>query len=244
MPLQLISINSCNLPLTSNGNKDAAANEGKINKNLTKAFVKDYVEVKANGKDEVGEPSKVQDEEVDMACEQCCRFYYEWNDEEDSQKDVDEWSSDVVKKGMAHKKNSGMFLAHVAGCHDANFTAGEVFLRMLRDERAHQIKATSVAYHDKGKQLNGKLDFVMPSEDLCKLRNETVDQMIFGIGQKLRQSALTQHLAVKLFDLAFVHQQEFTGGLDEAISRFVRQSLVAAVDEKQEGNSSKEDKEN
>lgn len=138
-----------------------------------------------------------------------------------------------------------MFLAHVAGIHDANFTTGEVFLDMLRDERAHQTKATSVAYHDQGKQLNGKLDFVMPSEELCKLRNETVDQMIFGIGQKLRQSALTQHLAAKLFDLAFVHQQEFTGGLDEAISRFVRQSLVAAADENQEGNGpSKEDIEN
>ena len=53
---------------------------------------------------------------------------------------------------------------------------------------------------------------------------------------------MTQHLAVKLFDLAFVHQQEFTGGLDEAISRFVRQSLVADDNNAPNGNS--DEKEN
>ena len=74
-----------------------------------------------------------------MACEQCCRLYYEWNDEQSINQDVmvDEWNADVVTKGKPNKETSGMFLAHVAGCHDANFTAGEVFLNMLRDERAH-----------------------------------------------------------------------------------------------------------
>ena len=82
----------------------AGANDVEANRKLTNAVVKDYQEVKANGEDGVAMSPKVQNEAVDMACEQCCRFFYEWNDEEDSNKDMDEWNADVVKKGNANKK--------------------------------------------------------------------------------------------------------------------------------------------
>ena len=58
-------------------------------------------------------------------------------------------------------------------------------------------------------EADGKksLEMTMPQKSLCDLRNKVVEQIIFSVGQKLKQNTLTIHLAVKLFDLVFVHQQ-------------------------------------
>lgn len=93
---------------------------------------------------------------------------------------------------------------------------------MLNQERDHLHKCHKFAYP--GSQSSQT--FVLPGEKLVKLRNETVDQMIFKIGHNLKQSLFTIHLAVKIFDIAFVYQQEYTDSFDEAIGRTVRVSLA------------------
>ena len=133
MPLQPLSLNSSNLP-SSTATTDKAVPASK--KNVVNSKVTDYKE-KAGAATKANDAKKgnsEQEDQVDMACEACCRFYYEWNDEQAD----NEWDADVVKSGKKNMRTtSSMFLAHVAGCHDANFTAGEVFLNMLKDERAH-----------------------------------------------------------------------------------------------------------
>ena len=111
-----------------------------------------------------------------MACQHCTAHFYELNDDST--------------------------LKHQRGCHDANFTAGQVYLKMLKDERSNNLSLQKVAYHGKENKIS---KFMMPSQKLVNLRNSVVDEVIFRAGVKLRQPANTQHLACKLFDYAFLH---------------------------------------
>lgn len=65
MPLQPISIQSCNLP----SEKLDSVTDGKFHKKLSKAVVLDYQEVKASGEDDATAKSKTHINQADMACE-------------------------------------------------------------------------------------------------------------------------------------------------------------------------------
>ena len=45
----------------------------------------------------------------------------------------------------------------------------------------------------------------MPSEILCNLRNVVVNDIIMKIGKILKQNMITINLAIKIFDIIFVH---------------------------------------
>ena len=57
----------------------------------------------------------------------------------------------------------------------------------------------------------------LPQQNLCDQRNKVVEQMILTIGYKLKQKNLTIHLAIKIFDLVFVHQQQFGNDHEKAV---------------------------
>lgn len=72
-----------------------------------------------------------------------------------------------------------------AGVHDGHFTTGEVFLKMLKDERRDAKDLVHMAYGS-SQQLGGSLDFILPSEQMVKQRNEVVENLIFRTGSALR----------------------------------------------------------
>lgn len=45
----------------------------------------------------------------------------------------------------------------------------------------------------------------MPSDNLCGVRNKIVSDFIFKVGRVLKQNMVTINLAIKLFDILFVH---------------------------------------
>lgn len=66
-------------------------------------------------------------------------------------------------------------------------------------------------------------------------RNEVVDSIIFKTGAALRQSSITQHLAVRFFDVAFVRQQEYDkNDLDETVNKVVKETINEVVDARNE----------
>ena len=142
----------------------------------------------------------------DQPCEKCCETYYEWQD----------------------------LQLPSAGVHDGHFTAGEVFVKMLRDERIHSKEQMAMAYGP-NVQFNDSLEFILPSERMVKLRNDIVNSIIFRIGNALKQSSITRHLAVRYFDIAFVRQQEYDkNDLDSTVTKVVKETLIEKADARNE----------
>ena len=84
-------------------------------------------------------------------------------------------------------------------------------------------------------QFNDSLEFILPSERMVKLRNDIVNSIIFRIGNALKQSSITRHLAVRYFDIAFVRQQEYDkNDLDSTVNKVVKETLIEKADARNE----------